>query len=72
VPALGRRSAGQVTFRWADHEETYGAGDAYYAAPGHLPLVSAGTSVVEFSPTGALGETLALVERNLAASGAGA
>ena len=29
---------GQLTFRWPDHEETYMAGDAYYAPPGHLPL----------------------------------
>lgn len=71
-PHWGVVQSGQVTFRWADHEETYGVGDAYYAAPGHLPLVSAGTSVVEFSPTDALGETMAVVERNLAAVGAGA
>ena len=27
-------TAGQITFRWADREETYGEGDAYYARPG--------------------------------------
>lgn len=71
-PHWGVVQSGQVTFRWADHEETYGAGDAYYAGPGHLPLVSAGTSVVEFSPTDLLGETMAAVERNLASVEAGA
>jgi hypothetical protein len=71
-PHWGDVQSGQVTFRWADHDETYGAGDAYYASPGHLPLISAGTSVVEFSPTDALGETMAAVERNLAAARAGA
>lgn len=71
-PHWGVVQSGQITFRWADHVETYAAGEAYYAAPGHLPLVSAGTSVVEFSPTDALGETMAVVERNLAAAGAGA
>jgi hypothetical protein len=30
----------------------YAAGDAYYGAPGHLPLLFAGTELVEFSPTG--------------------
>jgi hypothetical protein len=70
-PHWGVVQSGQVTFRWADHDETYGAGDAYYAPPGHLPLVGAGTSVVEFSPTDALGETMAVVEGNLAAAGAG-
>ncbi len=50
-PHWGVVQSGQITFRWADHEETYGAGDAYYAAPGHLPLITAGTSLVEFSPS---------------------
>jgi hypothetical protein len=68
-PHWGIVQTGQVTFRWIDHEETFGAGDAYYAAPGHLPLISAGTTVVEFSPTGSLGETMAVVERNLSAAG---
>jgi hypothetical protein len=60
---------GQLTFRWSDHEETYVAGDAYYAPAGHLPLVTAGTSIVEFSPTADLAETMAVVQKNLAGSG---
>ena len=28
--------SGQITFRWADHEETYGAGDAYYLSLIHI------------------------------------
>lgn len=71
-PHWGVVQSGQITFRWADHEETYGTGDAYYASPGHVPLVVAGTSVVEFSPTDTLGEVMAVVGRNLAAAGAGA
>ncbi|HJQ04347.1 MAG TPA: cupin domain-containing protein [Nocardioides sp.] len=67
-PHWGVVQSGQITFRWADHEETYGAGDAYYAAPGHLPLIAAGTSVVEFSPTEALGATMAVIDANLAAA----
>jgi hypothetical protein len=65
-PHWGVVQSGQITFRWADHEETYGAGDAYYAPPGHLPLIAAGTSLVEFSPTKALEATMAVVEGNLA------
>jgi hypothetical protein len=61
---------GQLTFRWPDRDETFVAGDAYYAAPGHLPLVTAGTSVVEFSPTEDLETVMAVVEKNLAAAGA--
>ncbi len=71
-PHWGVVTAGQLTFRWADREETFVAGDAYYAPPGHLPLVTAGTTVVEFSPTEALGRTMAVVERNLAEAGASA
>jgi hypothetical protein len=62
--------SGQITFRWADHDETYGAGDVYYAPPGHLPLITAGTSLVEFSPTADLDRTMAVVEANLARAGA--
>ena len=54
-------TAGQLTFRWPDHDETYVAGDAYYAPPGHLPLVTAGTTIVEFSPTADLEATMAVV-----------
>ena len=61
---------GQLTFRWPDHEETYVAGDAYYAPPGHLPLVTAGTSIVEFSPSADLEATRAVVEKNLLSAGA--
>lgn len=66
-PHWGIVTAGQVTFRWEDHDETYGEGDAYYAAPGHIPFVVAGTSLIEFSPTTELERTMAVVESNLAA-----
>jgi hypothetical protein len=46
--------------------ETFRAGDAYYARPGHLPLLSAGTSVTEFSPTAELRATMAVIEKNMA------
>lgn len=69
-PHWGIVQSGQITFRWADHDETYASGDSYYAPPGHLPLITAGTSVVEFSPTEDLGRTMAVVEANLAAAGA--
>ena len=69
-PHWGVVTAGQLTFRWADREETFVAGDAYYAPPGHLPLLTEGTSVVEFSPSAALEATMAVVERNLENAGA--
>jgi hypothetical protein len=64
-PHWGVVTTGQITFRWPDHDETFVEGDAYYAPPGHLPLITAGTSVVEFSPTEGLQATMSVVEHNL-------
>jgi hypothetical protein len=66
-PHWGYVVAGSVTFRFADHDETYEAGDAYYAPPGHIPVVTAGAEVVEFSPTEAYARTMEVLGRNLAA-----
>jgi hypothetical protein len=62
-PHRGMVTSGQLTFRWPDHEETYVEGDAYFAAPGHLPLITAGTSVVEFSPTADLAAVQQVIAR---------
>ncbi|WP_037607133.1 cupin domain-containing protein [Streptacidiphilus rugosus] len=67
-PHWGVVLKGRMVFRYPDHDEVYHAGDAYYGAPGHVPLVFAGTEVVEFSPTAAMRETMAVVGRNLAAA----
>ena len=64
-PHWGYVRSGAMTIRYPDQEETYVAGDAYYIRPGHLPLVTAGTEVVEFSPTEALQATQAVLERNM-------
>ena len=58
---------GSITFRYADREETADAGEVYYAAPGHTPVLTAGTEVIEFSPSDKLGETMEVVGRNAAA-----
>ena len=65
-PHWGYVVRGSVTFRYADREETYEAGDAYYAPPGHVPVAAAGTEIVEFSPTEAYRQTMAVVSANLA------
>src|SRR5262245_57754237 len=57
-PHWGYVVAGKLAFRYADREETFVAGDAYYAGAGHTPLVYAGTEVVEFSPTRDLAATM--------------
>ena len=60
---------GRIGFRFADREETFEAGDAYYVGPGHTPVYYAGTEIVEFSPTEILNETIPVVLRNLDAYG---
>jgi hypothetical protein len=71
LPRWGYVLTGKVTFRFADREETYEAGDAYYVPPGHTPVHHAGAELVEFSPTDVLGETIPVVMANLRAAGAG-
>jgi hypothetical protein len=56
---------GRMRYRYADHEEVYGAGDVYYAAPGHTPVLEAGCEYVEFSPSDELSKTMEVVERNM-------
>lgn len=68
-PHWGIVLRGQLTYRYPDREETIGAGEAYYAPPGHTPIFHAGTEVVEFSPTDALEETMGVVTENLRAAG---
>jgi hypothetical protein len=58
---------GRVVFRYADHDETFEAGDAYYGSPDHVPLLFAGSEIVEFSPSVELQQTMAVVGRNLEA-----
>ena len=67
VPRWGYVVAGMITFRFADREETYVAGDAYYVPPGHTPVHYAGAEIVEFSPTDVLGQTIPVVLENLQA-----
>ena len=67
-PHWGVVVSGKIVFRYADHDEEYQEGDVYYGAPGHLPLIFAGTELIEFSPTGDLGATMEIVGRNLAAA----
>ena len=51
-----------MRFVFADREEVYEAGDAYYQPPGHRPYVDAGTEILQLSPTA----ELAVLERAIA------
>ena len=66
-PHWGYILKGKVTFKYTDHQEVYETGDAYYAPPGHIPVVSAGTDIVEFSPAEEYVRTMEVLTRNLAA-----
>ncbi|MDQ1583798.1 MAG: hypothetical protein QOF36_1852 [Microbacteriaceae bacterium] len=63
---MGYVIKGKVAFRSPEGQETFEAGDAYYAGPGHTPIIYAGTEVVEFSPTAELGQTMEVVTKNMA------
>ncbi len=71
-PHWGIVVKGKIVFRYADFEETFEAGDAYYGAPDHLPLLFAGSEIIEFSPSVELQQTMAVVGQNLEALQAGA
>ena len=66
-PHWGYVISGRLIIKYPGGEESYDAGDAYYIPPGHTPVVTAGTEVVEFSPTEALAQTSAVVGANMAA-----
>jgi len=66
-PHWGYVLQGQLRYQFADHEEVYNAGDAYYVAPGHTPVIGANTEFVEFSPAEPYHQTAEVVGRNLAA-----
>ena len=69
-PHWGYVVKGKLTFPFADREEVFEAGDAYYVGPGHTPILYAGTEVVEFSPTEELGRTMDVVTKNMEEMGA--
>src|SRR5262245_56413503 len=64
---MGYVIKGKVTFRSTDGEETFEGGDAYYVGPGHTPILTAGTEVVEFSPSKDLADTFEVVAKNMEA-----
>jgi len=60
---------GKILFHTAEGDEEFTAGEAYYVRPGHTPVLFAGSSVVEFSPTDKLQQTVEVVMRNMKAAG---
>lgn len=66
-PHWGYVIRGEMRVRYNDHEEVIRAGDAYYLAPGHAPLIAPGTEIVEFSPKHAYQQTMDVVMHNFEA-----
>jgi hypothetical protein len=64
-PHWGYVMKGKVAYTYADTEEVFQAGEAYFAPPGHTPKIFAGTELVEFSPTDELNRTLEVVMKNM-------
>ena len=59
---------GKISFKTAGGEETFETGDAYYVAPGHTPVLYAGTELVEFTPTKEHDQAMAVVSKNMEAA----
>ena len=66
-PHWGYVFKGKITFRFADHDETYEAGDAFYAPPGHTPITYEGAELVMFQPTDELAKTMEVMMKNFQA-----
>jgi hypothetical protein len=59
---------GRLTFRFADRDEVFVAGDAFYTPPGHVPVSNEpGSEFVMFSPAEDLRKTEAVMMQNMAA-----
>ena len=67
-PHWGYVITGKISFRFAEREETYEAGDAYYVPPGHTPVVFSGSELVSFSPTDELATMMEVFNRNMTLS----
>ncbi len=63
-PHWGYVLKGRLRVKYAEREEIINAGDAYYMAPGHIPVIEEDCEVVEFSPKGEYQKTMAVAVRN--------
>ncbi|MDX6667979.1 MAG: hypothetical protein QOK04_1359 [Solirubrobacteraceae bacterium] len=67
-PHWGYVLKGRLTFRSADGDEVFEAGDAFYLPPGHIPVANEpGSEYLQFSPTQELNETSKMIMKNMEA-----
>ena len=64
-PHWGYVFKGRLTWRFADREEVYEAGDAFYVPPGHVPEAAGGSEFVQFSPSDELQATETAIAANM-------
>jgi hypothetical protein len=68
VPHWGYVFKGKMTARYADRDEEYEAGDAFYISPGHIPVANEpGTEFLWFSPSEELRTAEAVMMKNMQA-----
>jgi hypothetical protein len=67
-PHWGYVIKGKMTARYADRDEVFEAGDAFYSPPGHVPVANEpGTEFVWFSPGEELRTAEAVMMKNMQA-----
>ncbi len=66
-PHWGIVLKGRVRVRYADRDEVYTAGDAFYMEPGHTTYFEDDTETVQFSPVEEIRTSNEVMARNLAA-----
>ena len=67
-PHWGYVFKGRMTAHYADREEVYEAGDAFYTPPGHIPVKhEPGTEILSFSPSDELRTNEAVMMKNMQA-----
>lgn len=64
-PHWGYVFKGKLTWRFADREEVYEEGDAFFVAQGHAPEAEAGSEFVQFSPAEPLREVEEKIRENV-------
>lgn len=71
-PHWGYVISGRATFQFADHDEIVEAGDAFYLAPGHIPVKhEPGSEILFFSPAEEMAKTEAVMQKNMEAMQSG-
>ena len=68
APHWGYILKGSIKVMYADREETFTAGQAYYMEPGHIPHINEPTEFVEFSPEEDMRKTMEVIQRNVEAA----